>query len=252
MSAIKTKKELINAIQKCCDKRHIKDDNKQKIFDDQVKSIKDVLVGLSDAVEFPQYDSLSFENSFDEFVIAASASELQEKLKLIYHDLYEWRNNFYQVYNTVKELNAVREVQKTAIQDCDGIIQKCFEYQQKRTRKKYLLFKSGVVALIFVAMTFTILSFFEQFKCWSTIVGAIIGALDFCFGLGFQLYERKDDMKQKNNTQSAQQSLQRRKEQIKEKEAGINQSIVQTATTITNIHQEASGDNNTQIVNITI
>lgn len=94
MKTIKTKKELLDVIQKCYDGKHIKDDDKKKAFDEQVKSLKDVLVGLSDSVEFPQYNSLTFENSFCDFVIVANVVELQDRLKLIYHDLYEFAKNY--------------------------------------------------------------------------------------------------------------------------------------------------------------
>lgn len=93
------------------------------------------------------------------------------------------------------------------------------------------------MALIFVAIAFTVLSFFEPFKGWGAIVGSIIGALDFCFGLGFQLYEMHDDMKQKANTQKAQESLQKSKEKTQEKEKSIDNSVVQNAKDITNYNQ---------------
>lgn len=179
MECIKTKKDLLNNILKCQNGDYlIKGSTKFNIFEKYSEDIKNVITFLGD-VDLPEFSSLCFSQGFCDFVANSTPTDLEDKLKFIYHDLTEWGK----LSSKITGLEQMANIYKS--------------HQNSSKAKKFKIFKVSIIFLIIVAATFTILSCFKIFEKWAAIIGAVIGVLDFIFGLSFQLYERKDDLKQK-------------------------------------------------------
>ena len=224
MVQIKTKAKLIEALSDC-EGCLIIGSEKKVVFDHYSELIKSDLSGIKDDSVLPEYTSLKFPHQLMDFVGTCTEKELTERLNLIHHDLYEWREVF--MSKAIVDMDGVIGLQNEAIQACSA-------YQQKR--KSFMWYKIGMVVLIFVALAFTFMSFFKRFASWANYVAAIIGVLDFAFGILFQVLERKDDLKQLSKVQKASQ-------EITEQEDKLDRMIVQNAKNITNNHYETHGPN---------
>ena len=168
---IRTNKTLLKCLEECRDGSHIKDEDKQQVFDTYYARIKDVLSRVQKGFTFPDFESLEFTNKFGDFVFNATAAQLEERLKTIHHDLYEW--------------NRYVANQSKALEACDTMQRK---YRSKaRTAIFWVIMGLFIVGLV-ATVTLAILEWFDKLpedqKKWIDFAGIFDAAVG---GLGFIL-----------------------------------------------------------------
>lgn len=184
---IKTKQQLLDAIKECeKDKAKIifQNSQKEKYYNDGIDGIKRILAYYTDD-DFPEFDSLKFDNKFKDFVLNAKDSELKDRLDLICHDLYEF-SKYHVKANLVERMNG-----------------------KMKLSLKIIVAIIAIMALL--SVVFMILHFiYGNNFMWGRAddIADAIGILDFAIGaLGF-VWERCSDMNKTANIAKIDEAIQ--------------------------------------------
>ena len=173
MGQIKTIKELKDAIEKCCrGDCLVSGSRKESIFIHYRDLILGVFAGFSDDQELPAFSSLSFSKGFDDFVLSAGETDLEERLRFLHHDLFEWANT------------GKAEIKQSAVRT------------MREVKKSKII---GVISALFVVLLGSIaLWILSIFGVLSQAWGELTGIVDLTFGITFFTYELYDDKLQES------------------------------------------------------
>lgn len=192
-TVIRNKSDLEQAFAKA--RKYITNDDILEIFDYRYKGIQNILAGIENDVVFPPLDSLSFDCSFEDFVMLAKKTELEKRLDEIFYELRGWRTSF----------NCTRETMTEFIQ-----------IKEKRYRKNQIFFTGFIVFFVIFSVTViisAILPFHPRFehndkiiKTCSVLV-TLAGALDFVNGVAFGVREILNDRRGRKEIAAVEQNL---------------------------------------------
>lgn len=189
MELIKTKEELLNKLKKSLDDKHfpiIFETQKKKveIITKKLETIKDILINEKESFEFPNWDCLKFEKSFDSFIIDCSIERLQLWFEVLCTLL---RENV----KIKKENNDFKECLKNQ-QDSQNVNSQKIDHYSKLKNRIFW------TTIIFVTLSITIivaLAFVHWIKDKTWDIFALVGIVDACIGgIGF-IIERVCDHK---------------------------------------------------------
>ncbi len=202
MKTIKTKKQLLAAIQNCCDGKHIKDDDKQSVFDTNTRLISSMLSVLPDNYSFPEWDCLIFDNSFEDFIIVSSLSDLKIRLALMFSLISEEAKRYKSVVNDEK--NRRSQVEAFENQRNELKISRK-EAIRKRSKIKNIIFWATLIIVVGVVIGTAICAIIQWVQMsngniaepkWDMI--ALAGILDAAVGvIGFGIERVTDHMSSK-------------------------------------------------------
>lgn len=214
MKQIRTKKELLSNFNECLDGRHIKDDDKQKIFDEWTKKIIDFLEFADDNIELPEgLKCLEFEISFGDFVIQTSTATLKKRLETIYHDLKIWKDLF--ACN-----NRGLELAKNSCENAKACAMSR-EIQQKLQRESHIGFTVFIIFFIIFSALVIISSIIAAIPCFEStslgiacaITASAASGLDVINGIAFGVREVRNDRKRKADCVSVEEAIQSGKQE---------------------------------------
>lgn len=192
-TVFRNKSDLEQAFAKA--RKYITNDDILEIFDYRYQGIQNLLTGIGNEIDFPPLDSLSFDTSFEDFVMRANKAELEKKLDGIYFELRSWRTIF----------NCTRETMKNFVQ-----------IKQKSDKKNQIFFTGFMVLFVIFSVTVIISAIIpfhprfannEKINKVCTVLVTLAGALDFVNGVAFGVREILNDKKGRKEIADVEQQL---------------------------------------------